>query len=219
MPIESSQLLLFIVAGAMLNLTPGPDVLYIVSNALRDGRRAGLVAVAGISCGCLVHVAIASLGLGVMLATSAVLFTVVKVIGAAYLLWVGFRLLRSPAPASLTDAAVAAANAGACQGSLWKVFAGGFLTNVLNPKVALFFLAFLPQFIAPSVQNKALAFALLGLVFAINSLPVNAGYALLADRMRRSRWADRLMQGLDRVAGVLFIGFGLRLALTARPTP
>ena len=218
MPIEPSQLLLFILAGAMLNLTPGPDVLYIVSNALRDGRRAGLVAVVGISCGCLVHVAIASLGLGVMLATSAMLFTVVKVIGAAYLLWIGFRLLRSPAPASLTDAAVAAAGTTVRNGSLWKVFAGGFLTNALNPKVALFFLAFLPQFIAPSVQNKALAFALLGLVFALNSLPVNAGYALLADRMRRSRWADRAMQGLDRVAGVLFIGFGLRLALSARPT-
>ncbi|WP_269792766.1 LysE family translocator [Stenotrophomonas sp. Iso1] len=217
MLIEPSQLLLFMLAGWVLNLTPGPDVLYIISRSLRGGRRAGVAAVAGISAGCLVHVALASLGLGMLLATSATLFTAIKWIGAAYLLWVGVRLLRNPGvPAALQDG-VDAANSPA--GTGWQVFAGGFLTNVLNPKVVLFFLAFLPQFIAPSVQNKALAFALLGIVFTINALPVNAIYVLLADRMRSSRWAARGMQWLDRVAGVLFIGFGLRLALTARAVP
>lgn len=219
MLIEPSQLLLFVMAGMLLNLTPGPDVLYIVSNALREGRKAGLVAVAGITCGCLVHVAIAALGLGVLLATSSVLFTAVKWIGAAYLLWVGIGLLRSAGNKPLAEAAAEHAQMQDASRSLWKIFAGGFLTNALNPKVALFFLAFLPQFIAPTVHNKALAFALLGVVFAVNSIPVNAAYALLADRMRRSHWAAQGMRWLDRVAGVLFIGFAARLALTARPTP
>ena len=214
MLIEPSQLLLFMLAGWLLNLTPGPDVLYIISRALRGGRRAGFVAMAGISCGCLVHVALASLGLGVLLATSTVLFGIIKWIGAAYLLWVGLRLLRAQAPAALPGGAEVEAAPAA---SAWQVFAGGFLTNVLNPKVVLFFLAFLPQFIAPSVPNKALAFAVLGIVFTVNALPVNAAYVLLAARMRSSRWAARGMQWLDRLAGVLFIGFGVRLALTARP--
>lgn len=217
MLIEPTQLLLFMLAGWVLNLTPGPDVLYIVSRSLRGGRRAGFAAVAGISAGCLVHVALASLGLGVLLATSATLFIAIKWIGAAYLLWVGVRLLRSSAGPATLQAGVDASNVSA--GSWWQVFAGGFLTNVLNPKVVLFFLAFLPQFIAPSVQNKALAFALLGIVFTVNALPVNAIYVLLADRMRSSRLAARGMQWLDKVAGALFIGFGVRLALTTRPMP
>ncbi len=217
MLIEPAQLLLFVLAGWVLNLTPGPDVLYVVSRSLRGGRRAGVAAVAGISAGCLVHVALASLGLGVLLATSAALFVAIKWAGAAYLLWVGVRLLRSKAGPATLQAGVDAAGGGA--GSWWQVFAGGFLTNVLNPKVVLFFLAFLPQFIAPSVEDKTLAFALLGFVFTINALPVNALYVLLADRMRGSRWAARGMKWLDKVAGVLFIGFGVRLALSARPMP
>ncbi|MNV22936.1 Homoserine/homoserine lactone efflux protein [compost metagenome] len=217
MLIEPSQLLLFMLAGWVLNLTPGPDVLYVVSRTLRSGRRAGFTAVAGIITGCLVHVTLASLGLGMLLATSATLFTAIKWIGAAYLLWVGVRLLRNPgAPATLQDGVDADNNPA---GTGWQIFAGGFLTNVLNPKVMLFFLAFLPQFIAPSVQNKTLAFAMLGIVFTFNGLPVNAVYVLLADRLRTTRWAARGMQWLDRVAGVLFIGFGLRLALTARAMP
>ncbi len=219
MLIEPSQLLLFMIAGWVLNLTPGPDVLYIISRALRGGRRAGFAAVAGISAGCLVHVALASLGLGMLLATSATLFSAIKWIGAAYLLWVGVRLLRNPGVPAALQEQVGAATDSAVTANGWQIFAGGFLTNVLNPKVVLFFLAFLPQFIAPSVQNKTLAFAVLGIVFTVNALPINAVYVLLADRMRSSRWAARGMQWLDRVAGALFIGFGLRLALTARPTP
>ena len=212
---EPSQLLLFLLAGWVLNLTPGPDVLYIISQSLRRGRQAGFAAVAGISAGCLVHVLVAALGVGMLLAASATAFTVLKWAGAAYLLWSGLRLLRSPAGQSPlhTDAG------GAWEtGSLWRVFAGGFLTNVLNPKVVIFFLAFVPQFIAPQVENKSLAFAVLGLLFTLNALPVNAAYVLLAGWARRSAAVARGMHWLDRLAGVLFIGFGLRLAMTARPS-
>jgi len=207
------QLLLFIVAGWLLNLTPGPDVLYIVSNSLRGGVRAGMVAALGIFAGCFVHVAIATVGLGALLAASAMAFTVVKFVGAAYLLWMGVRLLRASTPDWAPDAAPA-------EPDLGRVFRRGFLTNVLNPKVALFFLAFLPQFIAPDASHKTLAFLALGMLFSFNALPVTLGYAWLAAwAANRVQLVRRTMRWLDRAAGVLFIGFGLKLALTDHPAP
>ncbi len=205
------QLLLFIAAGWLLNLTPGPDVLYIVSTSLRQGARAGMVAALGIFAGCFVHVAVATVGLGALLAASATAFTVVKVIGAAYLVWMGWRLLRAAPGQWNPDAATEAA-------PLKRVFWRGFLTNVLNPKVALFFLAFLPQFIAPDAANKTLAFLALGVLFSINALPVTLGYAWLsAWAARRVDRVRRAMHWMDRASGVLFIGFGVRLALTDSP--
>ena len=101
---------------------------------------------------------------------------------------------------------------------MWTVFRGGFLTNVLNPKVAIFFLAFVPQFIAPDAPHKALAFVLLGTVFNINRVAVNSGWAVAAAWMARSNAVQRGMQWLDRVAGAMFVGFGVKLALTENPT-
>lgn len=205
------QLLLFMAAGWLLNLTPGPDVLYIVTNALKSGVRAGIVAALGIVSGCFVHVFAAAVGVSALLATSANAFTVLKWIGAAYLLWMGVRLLLSRAtPLKL--------NAGAAEVDLWRVYRRGFLTNVLNPKVALFFLAFVPQFIAPDAPHKALAFLLLGLVFNLNSLPINFGYAWLAAwAARRVQTMQRAVHWMDRATGLLFVGFGLRLALADNP--
>lgn len=210
---DASQLLLFIAAGWLLNLTPGPDVLFIVTSALRHGVRAGAVAALGIVSGCFVHVLAAAIGVGALLATSAAAFTVLKWVGAAYLVWMGVRLWRSRAvPLEL--------GAPAGDADLWRVFCRGLLTNLLNPKVALFFLAFVPQFIAPDAPDKALAFLLLGLIFNLNSLPINLGYAWLAAwASRRVHAVQRTMHGLERAAGVMFVGFGLRLALTDNPKP
>ncbi len=213
---DFQHMLLFIAAGWLLNLTPGPDVLYIVTNALRSGARAGVVAGLGITAGCFVHIFGAALGVGALLATSATAFTVLKYAGAAYLLWVGIKILRAKPPQHAPDLmAVAAA---APERSLRDVFVGGFLTNVLNPKVAIFFLAFVPQFIAPGTENKALAFVLLGVLFNLNSIPVNSGWALAAAWMARREAVQRGMYWLDRAAGVMFIGFGLKLALTDNPS-
>ena len=218
MIIEPQQLLVFIAAGWLLNLTPGPDVLYIVSNALRSGARAGLVAGLGITAGCFVHVFAAAVGVGALLSASATAFTVLKWAGAAYLLWMGVRMLFSRAGGGNGAAIAAAQSAPHVAASLRSVFLGGFWTNVLNPKVALFFLAFVPQFIAPGTDNKALAFVLLGVLFNVNAIPVNAGWALAAAWMaRRAGAIQRGMHWLDRVAGAMFIGFGLKLALTDRP--
>ena len=233
MMLETHQLLLFIAAGWLLNLTPGPDVLYIVSNALRSGTRAGIVAGLGVTAGCCVHIAAAAVGVGALLAASSTAFMVLKVVGAVYLVWMGVRMLWGGAKASgdsalaaqapllhshLTDVAgVPVAPLQPLQ-PLRRVFTGGFWTNVLNPKVALFFLAFVPQFIAPGTEHKALAFVALGVLFNVNAIPVNVGWAVAAGWLKRRVGAvQRGMRWLDRAAGVLFIGFGLKLALSDAP--
>ncbi len=211
---DSTQLLMFIAAGWLLNLTPGPDVLYIVSTALKSGVRAGIVAALGIVSGCFVHVFAAALGVGALLATSATAFTVLKWVGAAYLMWMGVKLLLAKGGSSVVPAVASHEPA-----DLGRIFRQGFLTNVLNPKVALFFLAFVPQFIAPGTPDKVTAFLLLGLLFNLNSLPINFGYAWLASwASRRVGAVQRAMHWMDRAAGVMFIGFGLKLALSDNPS-
>lgn len=212
---DFQHLLLFVAAGWLLNLTPGPDVLYIVTHSLRSGARAGVVAGLGITAGCFVHIFAAAVGVGALLATSATAFTVLKWIGAAYLLWIGAKILLSRAPQAGTD--LAAAAAAEAPKPLKAIFMGGFWTNVLNPKVAIFFLAFVPQFIAPGTENKALAFVLLGVLFNLNAIPVNSGWALAAAWMARRDAVQRGMHWLDRVAGAMFIAFGLKLAFTDNP--
>lgn len=213
---DAQHLMLFVLAGLLLNLTPGPDVLYIVTSALRSGARAGVVAGLGITAGCFVHVFAAAVGVGALLAASATAFTMLKWLGAAYLLWVGARLLLGRAAPPSADLQALARTPP--QSSLAAVFRGGFLTNVLNPKVAIFFLAFVPQFIAPDTEQKALAFVLLGTLFNVNSIAVNSGWALAAAWMARHGAVQRGMHWLDRVAGAMFVAFGLKLALSENPT-
>jgi threonine/homoserine/homoserine lactone efflux protein len=203
---------LFVLAGLLLNLTPGPDVLFIVTHGLRHGTRCGMVAALGITAGCFVHIAAAALGVGALLAASSTAFNLLKWAGAAYLLYMGWNLLRKPGdlPGLMASASAPVELAPAA----WAVFLRGFWTNVLNPKVALFFLAFVPQFIAPDAAQPALLFLLLGLVFSVNGLFVNLGWAWAAATLARHVKAVRhSLRWLDRAAGALFIGFGLRLAL------
>ena len=219
------QLLLFVVAGLLLNLTPGPDVLYIVSQALKSGVRAGVVAALGIGAGCFVHIFAAAVGVSALLAASAPAFTVLKWVGAAYLVWVGWRMLRSSAPrlelAAVTREAAtgsAATSGAATAADLKSIFLRGFATNALNPKVALFFLAFLPQFIAPAMEHKSMAFLLLGLLFNVNGLAVNIGWAATAAWLAaRVGLVRTSMHWLERLAGAMFLGFGLKLALSDNP--
>jgi threonine/homoserine/homoserine lactone efflux protein len=212
---DTSQLLMFIAAGWLLNLTPGPDVLYIATSALKHGVRAGLVAALGIVSGCFVHVLAAALGVGALLATSSTAFALLKWLGAAYLGWIGLRLLLGSGARTRWPLAKLAAPEPA---PLWRLYRQGFLTNALNPKVALFFLAFVPQFIAPASADKFSAFVVLGLLFILNSLPINFGYAWLAGwAARRVGKVSQAMRWLDRAAGLMFVGFGLRLAMSDNP--
>lgn len=214
-------------AGVLLNLTPGPDVLYIVNQSLRGGVRRGLVAAWGITAGCFVHVAAAALGLGAVLATSTDAFNLIKWMGAAYLLWMGSRLLWRTSQAAGDEVAVSPQAMAALPSKsspeevprMRAVFFGAFATNALNPKVALFFLAFVLQFIPAQAADPAWSFVLLGCLFNLNSLLVCMAWALAAAWLsRRAHWLQRGMRHLDRLAGLLFIGFGLKLALTDAPS-
>ena len=210
------QWLLFIAAGVLLNLTPGPDVFFIIAHAARRGVRAGVVAALGISAGCCVHVLAAAVGVSALVAASATAFGVLKWLGAIYLVYVGTRMVI----AGLGSSGPSGARGGVADAlvPLVTVFRRGFLTNVLNPKVALFFLAFVPQFIAPGSAHAPAMFLLLGLLFTFNSTLVNTGWACAAAwAARRAGAMQRAMRWLDGVAGSLFIGFGVKLALTDAP--
>jgi len=202
----TNDLALFVASGLLLNFTPGPDTMYILGRTATQGWRGGAVAALGIGAGCFVHIFAAAAGLSALLAASATAFTVLKWIGAAYLVYVGVSMLRSQAQAAQEAPALQAA-------ALRTVFLQGFLTNALNPKVALFFLAFLPQFIEPAAASKALAFVFLGLVFNINgtlwNLLVAWSAARIAGRLRRS---GNAVLWLNRAVGAMFVYFGLRLA-------
>jgi len=199
----------FLAASVVLLVTPGPAVLYIVTRSLADGRRMGLVSVAGIGLGTLGHVTAATLGVSALLASSELAFTAVKVVGATYLVWVGVRRILAREVAG--TAVVAPVPRGARE-----TFRQGVLVNLLNPKTALFFLAFLPQFVDPrhAVAPQLLA---LGLAFTALGVLTDALYALLAGSARRAivRGDARRAVLLQRwLTGLVFIILGITAALT-----
>ena len=203
---------LFILSGLLLNIAPGPDTAYIVGRSMQLGWRGGVAAALGISTGCLAHVFAAAIGLSALLVASATAFTAVIWAGAAYLCYVGLTMLLSrPRP---SNEALPREGAAA---SLFRVFWQGALTNVLNPKVAMFFLAFLPQFVDAAAPHKPLAFLALGLIFIFNGtlwcLAVALAAARAAGRMRKSGHA---IVWINRGLGALFIYLGGRIALAAR---
>jgi threonine/homoserine/homoserine lactone efflux protein len=204
----TQNLLLFVMSGILLNLTPGQDTLYIVGRSVAQGRRAGVLSVLGIVSGSVVHTLAAAFGLSAILATSAQAFTIVKMLGAAYLTYLGLRMLfersrASDGPAEFTP------------DSSWAIYRAGFFTNLLNPKVALFFMAFLPQFVMPSASSKIVAFLFLGSVFIFNGtlwcLILVWSASSMSRRLRGNPSAGAM---LKRAAGAMFIGLGVKLAVS-----
>lgn len=199
---------LFVAAGVLLNLTPGQDTFYILGRSIAEGVRAGVASALGIAVGCLIHTAMAAIGLSAILVTSTSAFMVVKLVGAAYLAYIGVRML-------LTASSLEPVTNLRGPRSPFAAFRAGVVTNVLNPKVALFFLALMPQFIDPSSDTKVIAFLVLGLTFVATGtvwcliLAVSAGYL-------RGFFA-RHPRGLNvatRAAGAVFVLLGLRLAVS-----
>lgn len=205
------DLALFVLSGLLLNVTPGPDTLYIVGRSTVQGGRAGAVAAFGIGAGCFVHTFAAAVGLSAILAASAAAFTAVKLIGAAYLVYLGITLWRAKAKSFGPE------TRGLPGTSLRNVFVQGFLTNLLNPKVALFFLAFLPQFIDAAAPGKMAAFVFLGSVFIVNGTLWNLFVAWSAANMgRRIEEHSHLGVWLNRIVGSVFVCLGIKLALTGQ---
>jgi threonine/homoserine/homoserine lactone efflux protein len=198
---------LYILACILLNITPGQDTMYIVGRSVSQGKRAGVMSVLGIMTGVLVHTLLAALGLSVILSTSALAFAVVKYAGAIYLIWIGIGFLIHPSGLSMhADAAELAPRS-------WKIYRQGVLTNLLNPKVALFFLSFLPQFVSARAEAVFAPFLLLGLVFfttgSIWCMFLVYGSSWLSMSLRRRTSAGGM---LKKLSGLLFIGLGIRLA-------
>jgi threonine/homoserine/homoserine lactone efflux protein len=202
------NILLFVVTGVMLNLYPGPDTLYIVGRSLSQGRGAGIAAALGISSGSIVHTLLGAFGLSAILMTSIHAFTIVKILGCAYLLYQGIMML-----ANTSRRAEAYPPEQQQRAALFKIYRQGALTNILNPKVAIFFLALLPQFISTSSPSKPLSFIVLGLVFittgTIWCLVVALSASSLGSRLHRS---DVVSKRLRMANGILFILLGLTLA-------
>ncbi|MDB5909797.1 MAG: Lysine transporter LysE [Massilia sp.] len=199
---------LFIVSGLLLNIMPGPDSLLIMSRSATQGARAGCVAALGIGAGVFIHMFAAALGLSAILSTSATAFTVVKYAGAAYILYLAAGLLRSTPRDAIAVAPVAPL-------PFSRIFAQGFLTNVLNPKVALFFLAFVPQFIHADAQYKAFAFIVLGFIFNLNGMLWCFALALFTARAKaRMKVRPQVALWLNRATGGLFVWLGVKLALS-----
>ena len=197
---------LFLTAGVLLNLTPGPDTVYILGRSIAQGREAGVASALGISLGSIFHTCAAALGLSAILATSALAFGTIKLLGGGYLIFLGIKMIfdrrkQLSLPSNFRRRTSAAA------------FRQGILTNMLNPKVALFFLAFLPQFIDPASNMKIAAFITLGLTFVTTGTIwclILAWFAsAFSERLRKN---ETISQWLNRTAGALFVFLGLRLA-------
>jgi threonine/homoserine/homoserine lactone efflux protein len=207
---DTSHIALFITAALVLLAIPGPAVLYIVTQSVEHGRRAGLTAVAGIHVGSLVHVAAATVGLSALLVSSAVAFSAVKLVGAAYLIFLGVQKLLGRGD----DDGPALGNSR----DLGRIFRQGIVVNVLNPKTALFFLAFLPQFVDPD-RSAAPQIAVLGLIWVLLGLLSDSVYAVLSGTvggaLRRSSAFSRAQRF---ITGVVLIGLGVLAALTGRKT-
>jgi threonine/homoserine/homoserine lactone efflux protein len=200
----------FVLAGLALNIVPGADMTFVIASAARGGRRDGIIAALGIGAGTLVHICAAVLGLSAILASSQTAFAIVKWIGAAYLLYIAVSLLLSGQGPEKSQ------NAGP-QKSGWRLLRAALLVNVLNPKVALFFLAFLPQFVDPSARVPALQILCLGLWFDFVGTAVNIIVAVVAAstaaRLRHIRWLGRAAR---YVAATAMGALALRLAFTER---
>lgn len=206
---------LFALTVLVLNATPGVDLVFTVSRTLQHGVRTGLAGAAGISAGCVVHALGAAFGLAALLAVSTTAFTVLKGLGAAYLVWLAVGMLRSALATPAAHTADVVAEAPVPQ---WRVFRQGLLTNVLNPKVALFFLAFLPQFIDADAPHKTFAFLALGGWFVLQSALFLIALVLLTARLRHlGRGSATTGRWLNGLGGVLFLGLAARLARTDLP--
>lgn len=209
----SQEFGLFVAASLALNLTPGPDMLYVIARSSAEGKRAGVASALGIGAGTLVHIAAVALGLSAVLAAVPVAYEIVRWAGAAYLVWLGVTtIVRTPGASEQREVEPA---------SLSKVFWQGAVTNVLNPKVALFFLAFLPQFTGSVHADPVAGLVILGLWFDVQGTLVNLGVAMVATNLASrfqapAKRPPRRRLSLRHVVGGIFIAIGARLALSSR---
>ncbi|MDN3667515.1 LysE family translocator [Algibacter miyuki] len=198
----------FVIASLIMNFTPGADTMYILGRSIAQGKKAGILSALGISTGAVFHIIFATLGLSIILAKSATAFEIVKYLGAAYLIFLGLKSIfkKQNETFDLDDEHKTV--------NYKKIYLSGVLTNVLNPKVALFFLAFLPQFIDPNYVQNALPFLMLGITFLITGTIWCLMLALFASKLsQRIRANYKIKIWLDKITGGIFVALGIKLAL------
>lgn len=203
--IDTSYWFLFLSAALALNLSPGPDLFFVLSRTLGHGRGVGLAAVAGVCSGAMVHVTAAALGLSLLLATAPTLFAVLSYVGAAYLVYLGVSMWRSAGAGFLPKAG---AQVGMTPG---KAFWQGVLVDVLNPKVVVFFLAFLPQFVPAGSPSKTVSFLLLGAWFVVQGTVFLLGLVAVCAQVGRLRMRPLAQRAVQAAGGLLFLALALRL--------
>ncbi|HEY2915215.1 MAG TPA: LysE family translocator [Candidatus Angelobacter sp.] len=205
---EKAAFLAFLIAAFALNLAPGPDMLYVIGRSVGQGRKAGIVSSLGVFVGCWVHILAAAFGIAALLRSSPLAFNVVRYAGAAYLIYLGIRILAQKTDLSSQQLKTE---------RLGVIFRQGAITNMLNPKVAIFFLAFLPQFVDARRGSVVMQILLLGLIFNVGGTLVNLAVAYaggtLGELLRRNQSLARLQR---RFTGLIFVGLGLRLAWQRR---
>lgn len=200
----------FLIAGLILNLTPGADTIYILGRSISQGKNAGVLSALGISTGSLVHCIVAAFGLSIIIAKSAIAFTTIKYLGAAYLIYLGIKSLLTKSLDEFEIKKMDKKEIGS-----QKIFVSGILTNILNPKVALFFLAFLPQFVDPNHTSTSLPLIILGLTFIATGTVWCIALALFSAKLsERIRQNYKIKMWLDKISGGIFIALGIKLALT-----
>ena len=197
---------LFVIASTLLALAPGPDIIYVLTRGLSQGRKAGIAAALGFASGCIFHTVLAAVGVAALIRSSELAFDIVRYAGAAYLVWIGIQALRHRSAFSIEGASDAKA--------LATIYRQSVVGNMLNPKVTLFFLAFLPQFVDSEAGNVGLQMAILGIVFMVVTIVVFGAVAIFAamigDWVRRKR---AIGERLNVFAGLTFIALGIRVAL------
>ena len=199
---------LFCLSAIVLSVTPGPDTFYILGRTISQGTKSGTASVLGISTGVLIHTIAAAIGLSTVLATSALAFRIIKLIGAAYLIYLGIRLILASKDTDVLNMNNVPAS------SFWKIYRQGVITNVLNPKVALFFLSFLPQFIDPIHGNVA-SFIFLGIIYVFTCSVWYLIFAGFCSAIYRTFQKNPLwIRTINKISGGIFIGLGLNLAFS-----
>jgi RhtB (resistance to homoserine/threonine) family protein len=207
---SASYWLMFFSAALAINISPGPDLIYVLSRTVAEGRKVGFASLLGIWTGALVHVSAAALGLSAILATSEIAFAAVKYVGAAYLIYLGIKALRAKTP-------VLEAMPAARRTTPWMAYRQGVSVDILNPKAAIFFLAFLPQFVRPELGHVPAQIMLLGLLVIALAVVVESSAMLMAARLTKAlRGNVRISAWLQRIFGSVLIGLGVRLALIGR---
>lgn len=201
----------FLLTGILLNLTPGSDTVFILTKSIGQGRKAGIISALGIGTGSIIHTIFAALGLSLVIAKSLLLFNIIKYAGAAYLLYIGYKMLTNKTQLNANEITINPSV------EYWKIYRDGIFTNILNPKVALFFIAFLPQFIDSSLKNTVLPFLTLGTTFittgTIWCLILATFASSIFSKLKENR---KISKYINKICGLTLFGLGIKMALTAR---